>query len=201
MAERYGWAIPILAVGIIIGTILAEGLTSLADVASLGTLGAAIAAFWAVYLNSRDQRRRRTQDEQAQRPHLIISDADFGTVNGEVGEATITFTNLSQHPIHIRNAVVSSDDDPPDVITVGLLVPSSGTVTYETAYNVHFIKQGGLDFIFNYAPTGPVLHSLFLPYKRRHTSPMPEGLPEYPHTHILFMPEDQRLETNVEDRA
>lgn len=204
-AEKYGWAIPALAVGIIIGVLLVEKTASFRTISSFGTLGAAIAAFWAVYLNSQDQRRKRAQDEQAQRPYLIISDAEFETPGMEWGQASITFTNLSQYPIHVRDAVVHTDDGLPDVITVGLLIPPYETTTYETVYNVHFIEAGGLEFMFNYAPTGPILYSLLLPY-RSDTEPESKeleqlGLPKYPHTLVSFMPADQRLETNVEDRA
>lgn len=196
-----------MTVGIILGLVVAEKVTSLATFSSLGTLGAAIAAFWAVYLNSQDQRRKRAQDELAQQPYLIVSEAEFKTFNAEVGDIAVTFTNLSQHPVHIRDAVVYSDDDPPDVITVGLLIRPSETAVYKTSYDVHFVEDGDLTFMFNYAPTGPVLHSISLPYKpRRRPSDkemreIGQGPFNYPYTLLFFLVADQKLETNVEDKA
>ena len=193
-----------MAVGIIVGLAIAERVTSFEAFSSLGTFGAAIAAFWAVSLNSRDQRRKRAQDERAEQPYLIISDADFQVSNGS-GYASIAFTNLSQHPVHLRDAVIYTDDGEPDVINVGLLVPPSETATYKTVYNVHFMDNGKLVFMFNYAPTGPVLHSLSLPYRRwaepRITPPEEAGIPAFSSARVGFAPADQELKINVEDES
>jgi hypothetical protein len=206
--QDYGWSIPVFAVGVLCGLALLNGNANwLRTLSSIGTLGAAIAAFCAVYLNSQDQRRRRRLEDQSRQPYLIVTDASFTTINGENGEVKLSFTNLSQHPIHIRDAVVWSDDDEPSVFTVGLLIPASQTVIYNSTYNVHLIQDGGVTFLFNYAPTGPVLNSLALPYVSRHLSTMRkeelkrEGLPVYRHTPIKFILEGQAVKTNVEDEA
>lgn len=195
------WGIIAFAVGLALGLAFSEKSISLASISSLGTFGAAAAAFWAVSINSRDQRRKWSQEEQARRPYLVVSEADFSITNGEVGFASITFTNLSQHPVHIRDAVILSDDDHPDVTTVGLLILASATVVYKTPYNVHFIDAGRLIFMFSYAFTGPTLHSLSLPYGRGRSIPAVDGWPEYQYAPVSFDLNSQKVETNVEDES
>lgn len=205
-AQDYGWGLPVLMFGILFGLALRGGPVDLGTLSGLGTFGAAIAAFWAVSLNSQDQRRRRKLEDQSRQPYLLVSAADFNIVNGETGNIEISFTNLSQHPVHIGEAIVSSDDDEPSVFMVGLLVPASQTVVFWSSYDVHLIRFGNVKFLFNYALTGPVLHSVSLPYvsrtlSRKDEEELKQFGPLYPHTRIAFIPEDQKLETNVPDEA
>jgi hypothetical protein len=188
--QDYGWVIPAFAMGVPLGLVLADNPDRLEVFSYLGTFGAAIAAFWAVFLNQRAQQQRARQEAEAQRPYLLVSRANCFNE-----KAKIAFTNLSQHPAHIRDVIVVSDDEAiPGLIPVGLLVPPGKTTTYTTAWHVHFVEEGNLRFFFHYASTGPLLHRIVLPFIFLSTEDK-----KWNPTQVAFLLSEQTLKENVPD--
>lgn len=178
--------------GIPLGLVLADNPDRLEVFSYVGTFGAAIAAFWAVFLNQQGQRRQVKREAEAQRPYLLVSKAEY--LNGF---ATITFTNMSQHHVHIQEFETVTDISLRRIgFLVGLLVPRGETVSYQVEeFGLPTDQSGVMVFFFTYASTGPVLHGLLLPFV---ASQGPNEFASY--QTIFFGPLEQDLVSHIEDK-
>ena len=73
-AQKYGWSIPVFAVGILFGlsvtVSLSIGSQWFETITALGTMAAAFAAFWSVYFSRRIQQRRDDLEDKVRKPYF-----------------------------------------------------------------------------------------------------------------------------------
>lgn len=164
LVQTYGWVVPAFVLGTGTGAALLSGSRWFEIISALGTLGAAIAAFWSVNFTRREQKKREQQEDEARRPYLHIT-AVYAIP--KTPKFAVHFINLSQQAIFVAELVqpdARGFNRPLDPPGIGVAAPAGGVAKCQV--DLSSLRHEGpcdLLFYFNYAMTGPQFHRLRLP--------------------------------------
>lgn len=176
-AQDYGWSIPTFGFGMLAAIILTAGRGWVDAFSALGSLGAALAAFWSVLFAIHVQRERDGQEDEAREPNLVITEiAPVRLLPGapHVQETQIfCFTNLSREAMYVNylyriDGVSDSSKKLEFVAQVESVVPSYQSI--RCSLDLTPLQQIGhyeLLFYFTYAMTGSLFYRLRLPVDTR----------------------------------
>lgn len=183
--DEYGWSVPVLLFGILLGMSMAALLDTSSHwfevVTALGTLLAAFAAFWSVNFSRRVQQRRDKQEDEARKPSLQITNVerllDVPSQYVTPCHYKFTFVNLSQQAIFVTGMYKLGDATMGSIAVsyldrVDVIIPPYGLAEYYSLdlMDIFHIKKVGhyqLFFYFNYAMRGSLFYRLVLPMRVR----------------------------------
>lgn len=175
-SQDYGWSIPLFGLGFLFGAALISGTGWLESTTAIGTLAAAIAAFWSVNFSRGVQRKRDEQEDRARKPSLQITHVESPPAK-DPPVYIFKFVNLSQQSIYIKDMYQlghdAVDPDKPrylyhvDTIVRPYEVTEYCSLDLVGTFHIRDVGSYKLLFYFNYAMTGPLSYRLAIPMRIR----------------------------------